>query len=295
MQIRHLAYFKHLAETRNMTAAAEDLFISQSQLSRIVSDIEREIGVPLFDRDKHGMELNGAGRVFLRYVEQILKLYEEGGIRTRDAHDRNCIHFTFGTNMDFMVQGMVERVAERIPEARFHQTTTSSGRLLKMVKAGEIGSMITPKLVEEPRMHSDVLARDRVLLVYPPDNALAGEDVVPISALSTERRVCFTPGYGLRDVLEDYYANAALRSDGIVVETTGAHAMVEYVSHGMGVALLPRSYVLRDGYCRAHCAELEHGINFDIVATWSFDLMLRPLDMTFHDILEEYFSEYVRV
>jgi LysR family transcriptional activator of glutamate synthase operon len=299
MQIRYLAYFKCIAETHNITEAAKRLFISQSQLSRIIFDIEKEVGVPLFERSKSGMELNRAGRVYLQYVVQVLKFYEEGGIRARDAFDTGNIHFTFGTNIDFMVHGMVERVAERIPNARFHQASATSNALLNMVKSGEIGSMVTPKLVDEPRMHSDSLARDRLLIIYPDGSKYSGKDVIPIADLTHERWVAFARGYGLADVVSKIYKDLGLSSgfstDDVVIETTDAYAVIEYVRHGMGISLMPRSFVLRNPYCRDHCVELEHEFSFDIAATWSFDHILRDLDVAYHDILEEYFQEYVNI
>ncbi len=55
MEIRYLIWFKKLAETENMTRAAEELFISQPHLSKCINEMESELGVKLFDRVGRGI------------------------------------------------------------------------------------------------------------------------------------------------------------------------------------------------------------------------------------------------
>ncbi len=55
METRYLIWFKKLAETENMTRAAEELFISQPHLSKCINERESELGVKLFDRVGRGI------------------------------------------------------------------------------------------------------------------------------------------------------------------------------------------------------------------------------------------------
>ena len=50
MELRHLQYFKRVAELEHLTKAANDLFVSQSHLSHVIIELETELGVQLFDR-----------------------------------------------------------------------------------------------------------------------------------------------------------------------------------------------------------------------------------------------------
>ena len=64
MQTRVLKYFLTVAELNNITQAAERLHITQPTLSRQIIELEKELGVKLFDREKRQMHLNKAGVLF---------------------------------------------------------------------------------------------------------------------------------------------------------------------------------------------------------------------------------------
>lgn len=72
MKLRHLQYFVTVAEELNMRIAAEKLHISQPPLSRQVRELERELGIELFKRDKKKLQLTQAGEYFLKEAREIL-------------------------------------------------------------------------------------------------------------------------------------------------------------------------------------------------------------------------------
>ena len=77
MEIQQLQYFKTVAQLQHMTRAAEKLSISQPALSKSISNIEQELGIPLFDRQGRSIFLNRHGQLFLESVEVILTEYEK--------------------------------------------------------------------------------------------------------------------------------------------------------------------------------------------------------------------------
>lgn len=74
MELRHIRYFKAVAEEKNFTKAAEKLAIAQPPLSRQIQDLEAELGTPLFIRSPHKVTLTEEGELFLQYASQILDL-----------------------------------------------------------------------------------------------------------------------------------------------------------------------------------------------------------------------------
>jgi len=72
MKLKHLEYFMSVAENHNFSKAAEKLFVSQPNISKYIQELERELGVKLFDRYPRKVVLNRYGRYFYKEVKKIL-------------------------------------------------------------------------------------------------------------------------------------------------------------------------------------------------------------------------------
>ena len=77
MDLRQLENIVAIAEERSISRAAERLFISQPALSQQVSKLEARLGVPLFSRDKQGLSLTQAGKVYVENAKKILSIRDE--------------------------------------------------------------------------------------------------------------------------------------------------------------------------------------------------------------------------
>jgi DNA-binding transcriptional LysR family regulator len=87
MELRHLRYFVTVAETGNISKAAQKLFIAQPPLSAQIKQLEEEIGVPLLVRLARGVTLTPAGQSFLSDAKAILARSQDAGTRARQLHE----------------------------------------------------------------------------------------------------------------------------------------------------------------------------------------------------------------
>lgn len=86
MELRHLRYFLAVAENKGFVKASSALHVAQPALSRQVRDLERELGVSLFERSRLGVALTLAGECFLADIQRIFTLLDEAQSRARRAH-----------------------------------------------------------------------------------------------------------------------------------------------------------------------------------------------------------------
>lgn len=77
MELRLLRYFLTAAQEKNITRAAEYLYITQPTLSRQLTQLEDEMGVTLFDKSSRRLELTEAGRLLQRRAVEILELVDK--------------------------------------------------------------------------------------------------------------------------------------------------------------------------------------------------------------------------
>ena len=71
--------FKAVAETGNISAAAQNLYISQSAISQSIKQLENQLDVRLFMRTPRGVNLTEEGRMLYEYVSRAISTIENGG------------------------------------------------------------------------------------------------------------------------------------------------------------------------------------------------------------------------
>lgn len=77
MDLRHLRCFLVLAEELHFSRAAERLHMEQSPLSRIIKDLEEELGTALFDRNRRGTRLTISGQIFFTDISRLFAVLEQ--------------------------------------------------------------------------------------------------------------------------------------------------------------------------------------------------------------------------
>jgi len=82
--LQQLRYFKELAKTEHLTQTAERLYITQTTLSNTIINLEKQLGVKLFDRVGRNLQLNGVGKVYLKYVNEALMVLDNGLVAVND-------------------------------------------------------------------------------------------------------------------------------------------------------------------------------------------------------------------
>ena len=94
MDLLQLHYFRTVARLQHMTMAAEVLNVAQPALSKTIARLERELGVPLFDRQGRRIRLNRYGEAFLDKVDRALNLLEQAKQEVADmaGAEKGTIH-----------------------------------------------------------------------------------------------------------------------------------------------------------------------------------------------------------
>ncbi len=73
MTLQQLRYIVAIAEAGTLSGAAKELFVSQPSLTKMVRELEREMGIQIFDRTNKGVSLSREGEIFLGYARQVLE------------------------------------------------------------------------------------------------------------------------------------------------------------------------------------------------------------------------------
>lgn len=104
MTLQQLKYVVCVAETGNITLAAEKLFISQPSLTTSIRNLEQELNINIFNRNNKGVTLSNEGNVFLSYARQILEQADLltskyiDSVEKKPCFSVSCQHYSFAVN-----------------------------------------------------------------------------------------------------------------------------------------------------------------------------------------------------
>lgn len=289
MDLRHIPYFKRVAELEHITKAAQDLYVSQAHLSRIIASIEEEVGVKLFDRDGRGITLNDSGKIFYGYVIKLLNLYGEALHRTRESYNTGQFQLSVATNTGAYMPELLTKLSKLSPNMKVRQNSAPRKSIIAMLRNGSIDFAITAPPINEIGLTSEELFDETPVVIYPEQHWLKDCDCVSLEDLKDELFVGVMRGYGARDTVDALYREEDFAPN-FVVETGDSNSVLQYVSKGIGIALCAKSLILQDATYRHRYTELTEKVPCMLGLTWSDDHTFSDFGTLFFDETKKHFG-----
>ncbi|XQS17101.1 LysR family transcriptional regulator [Citrobacter telavivensis] len=193
MDIRALRYFLQVAENLNFNRAAERLNISQPVVTRVISQLEHEVGAKLFERTTRRVALTPAGAVLLKEVRPLIAHVEAVQQTVRHSVAERSGRLTIGYTtmaMQSVTPEMLRRFRNEHPEVEVDvQEMTTQAQIEALLSAEiDVGFVLTP--VIDDALTIVPVHQERLKLAIPdyhPHAALAkGRKSAPLSAFAAD-------------------------------------------------------------------------------------------------------------
>ncbi len=242
--MRHLSVFTAVAQDLSFTRAAERLLLAQSAVSTTVRELERELGVELFDRSHRQIRLTGAGEELLTRARDVLEQMREIGDAVASAATelRGAVTMGLMTGVDLVdVPGLLGRYHERHPAVAVQLRATGLGStgLVAQLERGEIDVALLSVVDALPAsLQGEVVASSPYAVVVPAAHRLANAEQVTLAELEGESFIDLPPAYGSRRIVDDAFAHAGV-SRRVLIEVADLSTAATYVPHGLGLAVVP--------------------------------------------------------
>ncbi|OEV09597.1 LysR family transcriptional regulator [Streptomyces nanshensis] len=188
MELRHLRYFAVLAEELHFGRAAERLHMAQPPLSQRIRDLERELGVRLFDRTRHRVQLTEAGALLLEHVRPVLSGVETAREAMRRIRPGEAGMLRAGVPPDtnpVVLPTLTAGFARQAPDVliELHELTTD--QQLTRLREGELDAGVVRHPSDTVGLESGPVARRELGVVLPADfpsadGTPAGEGTGPL-------------------------------------------------------------------------------------------------------------------
>lgn len=196
VELRHLRYFITLAEELHFTRAAERLHIEQPPLSRAIKELEHDLGVDLFVRNRRGTVLTEAGATFLQDVRRVfaaLKQAQENAQAVAAGLSGSLRIAVSDGAIDPRLSGLLARCREEEPEIEIRLSEVPLAEQLRGLRSGDfsIGFAHTAEVGDD--ILTEPLWHDSLVVAVPARHPLLSHKAVPLHQLASYPLVLCDP------------------------------------------------------------------------------------------------------
>ncbi len=241
--MRHLQYFLEVAHWKSFTKAAQALYITQPTISKMIKNLEEELGVVLFDRIGRRIELTDAGAVLLTQAQHMVKSFEEMTshldelMKVQRGRIRIGLPPMVGSNFFPQVIG---KFREQYPGITLQLFEYGSKKVEAEVGAGEldIGVILLPTNEELFDFYSFV--KQRLMLVVHSSHPLAEKEEASLMDLKDESFLLFHEDFALHDRIIAECERLGFFPN-VVYKSSQWDFITEMAAANLGIALLPEA------------------------------------------------------
>jgi DNA-binding transcriptional LysR family regulator len=245
MELRHLLYFKTVAEELHFRQAANRLFISQPPLSRQIKELEEELGVRLFDRTNKRVSLTEAGKYLKKETDALFARLEENKNVVRQIHQSISgqlrIGYISSTYQDHLAH-ILKKMGQAFPFVTTRLYEIPTAKQVPALEAGKLDLGILRAPVASEKLYSHHLFNDPFVAVFSGSH-LAFNTLADLSRFLKQQPFIFfnqdyAPDYfrKLMEICQRLGFTPEVRH-----EANNILSILRLVQHGLGVSIVPRS------------------------------------------------------
>lgn len=247
MNIQKYIAFVKAVEYGSFTRAADALNYTQSGISRMISDLESEWEISLFERGRAGINLTSDGLKLLPQLKRICNEHEILRLQVEDLQDMKSGMIrigTFSSVATHWLPNMIKFFKKDYPNIDFELLLGDYTEIENWIVEGRVdfGFLRLPTKVE---METIFVEQDRLLVVIPQDHPLANCDKFPINELLNSPFMLLEKGgkAEISEIFEKHHISPLIH-----FTTWDDYAILSMVENGLGISILPELILQRIPY-----------------------------------------------
>lgn len=245
MTITQLEYVVAVATYKSFVAAAEKCFVTQPTLSMQIQKLEDELGVKLFDRNKHPIAITAMGEAIVEQARVILAECDK--INELIQNQQNSIAGTFRfavipTIAPYLLPGLLKVYNEKYPEVKLKVNEMETDTIIHALENNEIDAA----LLSTPLNHNGIkeypLFQEPLIAYFSEDEPALKKRLVSPSDISLERVWLLNEGHCLRNQVLDLCSDQIQKLQAerpYRYESSNVETLRKMVDNNGGVTILP--------------------------------------------------------
>jgi DNA-binding transcriptional LysR family regulator len=243
MAVTHTQLTAFLAVVRHgsVTAAAQELYVTQPSVSAAVAALERELGVELTERAGRNVRPTAAGREYARYAAHVVGLLKEGAeVAGRVAAGENE-QLRLGavlTAGEHLMPALIQNFREHRPGVHVSLSVANRQEVFRALANHESDLVVSGRPPDEGDFEAVAFASNDFALVTAPGDPLAKRPWVAVQELADRPWLVRERGSGTRRLCEEYLTAQQLQPSLLTLGSNGAIKNAAQI--GLGLALQSR-------------------------------------------------------
>jgi DNA-binding transcriptional LysR family regulator len=245
MELRHLLYFKTVAEELHFRKAAEKLFMAQPPLSRQIKELEEELGAQLLERNNKRVLLTNAGKYFKAEVDNIFSKLEEAKNRVKQMNKNITGELRIGYISSVyqpQLSGVLKKMKAAFPFVKTNLFEAPSIKQIDALEKGrlDVGILRAPVHSEKLQQHS--LFFDSFVVITPKAFEKYSNQQELAALLKQKPFIFFNQHYApiYYSKLIEICERMGFRPT-IDHEANNVHSILQLVEAGLGVSIIPQT------------------------------------------------------
>lgn len=269
MTLRHMKIFVSVCREKSITLAAKKLYISQPAVSNAIKELETYYGTSLFDRISKKIYLTETGKTVYHYAIHINSLFEEleTALKNSDSEGQLKIGSSITIGTHFMPD-YIKKFSDCFPHIQTFVTIDSSDVIEKLILDNELDFALIEGMIHSKNIISTDFIKDELIIICDLNNPLLQKTVVSVDELSSQPLLMREKNSGTRELAESILSlhNISLNP---LWESSSTEAIVQGVSKGIGISILPlqlvKDYIDRKQIARLHVDNLIFNRQYHII------------------------------
>lgn len=274
MEIRQLEYFRKIAETGSINAAAKLLNMSQPPLSYQLKLLEEELDVRLFDRSRQGVSLTEAGKLLYQRSGELLQFADSAKFEVAQTGKRQVLRLGMTSTTVGPILPKIAVFSHTHPDVSFEVRDGTTFSMMDLLLQGILDVSVVRTPVQLEKVEHTVLCEEPMIAVSGPGGAERGE--TRLAALTRTPLILYRRYE--RFILDAFHAQG-LEPDILCVCDDARDAM-QWAEQGLATAIFPKSM---ENLCRTLTIRTigENALKTKILLIWHSEKPPRPLVQDF--------------
>lgn len=247
MNIQKYMSFVKTVEYGSFTKAAERLNYSQSGISRMISDLEKEWKVVLLERNKGGVKLTSDGLKLFPYAKSLIAEYEKLQMQVDELKglQSGLIRIgTFSSVATHWLPNIIKEFQKDYPQIDYELLLGDYTEIEEWILDGRVDCGFL-RLPTHPELETIFLEQDRLMAVIPENHPLADCEKFPVTALCDEPFMLLEKG--AKAEVSEIFEKCGLTPN-VHFTTWDDYAIMSMVESGLGISILPQLILKRIPY-----------------------------------------------